>query len=288
MPVLALLTVLLCLSFQVYGDEVPGQRLVPLTQTSNTRDLGGYTTGRGQRVKWGMLYRSDSLVDLDPADLDTLAGLGLATVTDFRSETERSTARYRLPQQVPAIDYRVVNVNNPALDVSELGRRVYAGELTDAELGALLDRRAYIDDPGLRAAWGQWLRSLAEPEALPQLFHCTAGKDRTGFAAALVLLTLGVEREQVMADFLLSNEYLAPGIETGVARVREYSATPLDPGLLAGVLGVSPRSLEGAIAAMEAAYGSVDGYIEKGLGLEPATRRRLRELLLEDCGQVCQ
>lgn len=279
---------LLCLCAPVYGESLAQQRLLPLASTSNTRDLGGYSNGQGQRVKSGMLYRSDSLAHLDLADLETLAGLRLASVADFRSQSEREGAEDRLPEQVPPIDYRVWNVNNPALDIRELGRRVKSGELNNGELEALLDRTSYIDDPDLRAAWGDWLHGLAEPGALPQLFHCTAGKDRTGFAAALVLMTLGVERDQVMEDFLLSNHYLATQIEAGVARVRQYSGDSLDPALLAGVLGVSARSLKGAIAAMESRYGSVQGYIESGLGVDMETRQRLRELLLEDCGEDCR
>ena len=277
-----LLATCLLLHFQAFADQAGYERLVPLAHTSNTRDLGGYTTPGGQRVKRGMLYRSDSLAELDQADLDTLASLELVTVVDFRSESEREQAADRLPQQTPPIDYRVVNVNNPALDVKALGRKVYSGELNEAELEALLDRSSYIDDPQLRESWGGWLRSLAEPGALPQLFHCTAGKDRTGFAAAIVLLSLGVDHDQVMADFLASNDYLAVNIHAGVAKIQQHSVQPLDEQLIAQVLGVSPVSLHSAIAAMEARYGSVQGYIEHGLGVDKAMQQRLRELLLED------
>ena len=277
-----LLATCLLLHFQAFADQAGYERLVPLAHTSNTRDLGGYTTPGGQRVKRGMLYRSDSLAELDQADLDTLASLELVTVVDFRSESERKQAADRLPQQTPPIDYRVVNVNNPALDVKALGRKVYSGELNEAELEALLDRSSYIDDPQLRESWGGWLRSLAEPGALPQLFHCTAGKDRTGFAAAIVLLSLGVDHDQVMADFLASNDYLAVNIHAGVAKIQQHSVQPLDEQLIAQVLGVSPVSLHSAIAAMEARYGSVQGYIEHGLGVDKAMQQRLRELLLED------
>jgi protein-tyrosine phosphatase len=264
------------------SSDAEQQRQLPLEHASNARDLGGYATVDGRKVKWGMLFRSGSLAELDPADVAVVADLGLSRVTDFRSESEREQAADRLPEQNPAIDYRVVNVNNPVLDVKALGQKVYAGQLTDAELRSLLDRSSYIDDPQLRHAWGNWLRGLAEPGALPQLFHCTAGKDRTGFAAALVLMTLGVEREQVMEDFLLSNYYLADRIESGVEKISQYSSSPLDEDLLAQVLGVSSASLEGAITAMEARYGSVEDYIESGLGVDKATQQRLRDLLLEE------
>ena len=129
--------------------------------------------------------------------------------------------------------------------------------------------------------WGQWLAGLAEADNLPHLFHCTAGKDRTGFAAAIVLLTLGVPTDQVMEDFLLSNEYRRAGIEESIEKIQTHSEHEVDAEVLRQVLGVSPRSLEGAIKAMEEKYGSIDGFIEHGLGIDAATRAKLQALLLE-------
>lgn len=257
------------------------QRLLPLRHAANARDLGGYMTTDGRKVKWGALYRSDSIAELDAHDLDVLRQLELSVVTDFRSVQEREGAQDRLPQQSPAIVYRTVAVNNPVLDVAELGRRVYSADISNDELLALLDRRVYVTDPALRTAWGNWLRSLAEPGALPQLFHCTAGKDRTGFAAAIVLLALGVPREMVMDDFLLSNHFLSARIEEGVSRIQANTDAAFDPGVLAQVIGVSASSLENALMEMEARYGSVDGYIRDGLGIDDATRVLLQQALLE-------
>lgn len=262
----------------IFGQA--GQRELLLNTTLNSRDLGGYVGADGRQVKWGVLYRSDSLAHLDDVDQRRLQALGLVRITDFRSESERLEAPDQLPQQSPAIDYRTLAINDPAVDVAALGRRFYAGDLSSEELLALTDRSAYVYDNSLREGWGQWLRSLAEPGALPQLFHCTAGKDRTGFAAAIVLLTLGVSREEVMVDFLLSNEYLARKIEANLKRIQANSASDIDPELLRQVLGVSPSSLEGAFEAMEQEYGSVDGYIEHGLGVDKATREKLQALLL--------
>ena len=263
------------------AEDLAPPRKVPLANTHNTRDLGGYAVADGRRVKWGMLYRSDSLAELDEADVSILGELGLSRVTDFRSEEERQVAPDRLPRQTPPIVYRTVGVNNPALDVAELHRKFLAGELGSEELIALTDRRAYVSDEILRAKWGQWLRDMATPGALPQMFHCTAGKDRTGYAAALVLLALGVSREDVMRDFLLSNDYLQPRIEGGLAHFAANSEANIDPQLLRQVLGVTPTSLTGAFDAMEARYGSIDAYIEDGLGVDADTRLRLQSLLLE-------
>lgn len=262
-------------------EQAQHEREVPLNSTLNTRDLGGYTGDGGRRVRWGQLYRSDSLANLDEADLLTVQALGLSAITDFRSQSERDAAPDRLPQQSPPLVYKTLAINNPAVDVAALGKRFYAGELSSEELVALTERTSYITDDSLRENWGQWLRSLAQPGALPQLFHCTAGKDRTGFAAALVLLTLGVSKEDVMQDFLLSNTYLAPKIDRYVQQIQSRSAADVDTDILRQVLGVTPASLDGAFQAMEAQYGSIDGFIEQGLGIDAQIRARLQAHLLE-------
>ena len=163
--------------------------------------------------------------------MDLLGQLHLSVVTDFRSAQEREGAEDRLPQQSPPIVYRTVAVNNPVLDVAELGRRVYAGEIKCRTAGAT-GSRAYITDPALRAAWGNWLRSLSQPGAAAAV-PLQAGKDRTGFAAAIALLAVGVPRETVMEDFLLNNGFLASRIEQGVARIQANTTAYLDPDVLA-------------------------------------------------------
>lgn len=262
-------------------SETKYQRLLPLSGADNARDMGGYTTTDGRTVRWGVLFRADSLANLSDADVAFLESLELAVVTDFRSESERAVAPDRLPEQSAPIAYRTLAINDPAVDVAELGRKVYAGMLSERELIALTDRRSYVENPEISRVWGQWVAELAEPGNLPHLFHCTAGKDRTGFAAALVLLTLGVSKEQVMEDYLLSNEYLAQRIDEGIRNIQANSESDTDADVLRQVLGVSPASLEGAIKAMEAQYGSIDGFIEQGLGIDPVTRARLQGLLLE-------
>ncbi len=280
-PKLSVWLLLASLAQAVVGEPAGDPRSVEFNNTRNTRDLGGYVGEGGRAVKWGVLYRSDSLASLDQDDLAVLASLQLATVTDFRGDNERADAPTRLPESTPAIAYNTLALNNPAVNIKKLGRRFYSGEMDEAELKALLDRRMYITDTNISRQWGDWLRSLAQPGALPQLFHCTAGKDRTGYAAAIVLLTLGVSRDDVMSDFMLTNQYLEERIEEGVIKIQANSKAEIDPQLLRDMLGVSPASLNGAIAEMEKVYGSVDGYIEHGLGIDPGIRTRLQSLLLQ-------
>ena len=257
------------------------RRVLPIENTRNTRDLGGYSTADGRHVKWNLLFRSDNLATLNETDLSYLGQLQLATVTDLRSESERRQAPTRLPRQSPPIHYQTLDINNPEVDVAALGRKFYSGQLSETELLALTDRTEYINNTALSGIWGQWVADLVKPGALPHLFHCTAGKDRTGFAAALILLTLGVSKDEVMEDFLLTNQVLASHIEATVNKIQSHSAEPVDPDVLRQVIGVTPNSLESAFDAMEAQYGSIQLYIEQGLGIDKQTQAKLRDLLLE-------
>ena len=257
------------------------ERLVPLSGTLNTRDMGGYSLEDGRQVRWGLLFRSDDLASLEDADLIYLKSLGLASIADFRSHAERVAAPDQLPQQSPPINYRTWAVNDPTLNVIELREQIFSGRLSNAELMKLGNRDRYITDRMLSREWGNWLASIAEPGNLPHLFHCTAGKDRTGFAAAILLLTIGVSPDQVMQDFLASNRYLEDDIERNLEKIQSHSEYVTNPQVLRQILGVNPHSLKSAISTMESTYGSIDGFIEHGLGIDAKTRQRLRQLLLE-------
>lgn len=262
-------------------QELTEKRLLNLSSTINTRDLGGYTTTDKRRVKWGMLFRSDRLSDTTKEDREKIKALHLATVTDFRSVAERDSHPNRLPEQSPAIRYRLLPMADPAINVVELGGKVYSGKLTNAELLHIVQIREGVDSTEFQARWSGWLKSLAEPQALPQLFHCTAGKDRTGTGAALLLLTLGVPKEQVIEDFLLSNHYLSARIDQSAQAIQALSEETLDENHLRSLVGVSPNTLPMAFKEMEEKYGSIDNYIETGLRIDPLTRRKLQSLLLE-------
>ena len=252
-----------------------------LDGTSNTRDLGGYLTRDGRIVKPGLIFRSDSLAHLSDSDLEILDSYNLAVVTDFRSNAEISQAPDRLPQQEPGIQYEIVDINNPALDIKTLREKIFSGQLSNQELTSLLSRSSYIKEPGLRHKWGQWLGSLASEARVPHLFHCTAGKDRTGFAAAILLLALGVPEHRVLSDFLLSNAALSESIETSIARIKALNPDT-DERTLQKVMGVAPESLTDALDLMRAEYGSLDAFLSDGLLLDEKTRRQLQDLLLEN------
>lgn len=233
-------------------------RRIAIAGAANFRDLGGYETTDGKTVKYGMAYRSDDLHRLDEADLATLDGLGLRTVVDFRDQQETS----RLPDRLPrSVEHRVAI----PIEAGKLLVGFSERELTRPRaIGVMISvYRALVHE--FQPAFGRLFRLLADPARLPLLFHCTAGKDRTGFAAALFLSALGVDREDVYADYLLSNELLKARFVPGV----DYDDA-LQP-----MYGVERTYLDAAFEVVDNSYGGVEKYLRDALGVDAAGLRRI-------------
>jgi protein-tyrosine phosphatase len=242
------------------------QRVWPLQGASNFRDLGGYPGHGGRPVRWRQLFRSDHLAGLTEADKSLLAGLGLAKALDFRGHAERAAVRYELPgvsQHSLAIEPTVVQRLQDLVDGGQTLTAERASELM-TEL-----YRALVNDQSHRFA--ELFEQLLQTEG-PVVFHCTAGKDRTGFAAALILLALGVPRELVLQDYLLTNQVFRhpPAQQPG--------ALPAE--VLAVLWRVQPGFLEAALHAVDTDHGGVERYLSQRLGLSPAARQRLAQRYL--------
>ncbi|MDE1950839.1 MAG: tyrosine-protein phosphatase [Burkholderiales bacterium] len=241
-------------------------RILPLEGASNFRDLGGYAMQDGRRVRWRRLFRSDHLAGLTGADHQRLAGIGLAQVFDFRGVDESAAAPNQLPgvaQYSLAIEPTVVQRMR---DLAAAGRRLTAPmvvELMKDLYRGLVDEHAPL--------YARLFEALLTADA-PLVFHCTAGKDRTGVAAALILLALGASRETVFQDFLLTNEcYRRPQMPP--------TETPAEA--LAVLWQVQPVFLETALDSIEAEQGGIEAYFERRLGLGRAARQALAERYLE-------
>jgi len=256
-------------------------RNLPLDGASNFRDLGGYVTSDGRQVKWGVLYRSGELGDLSKADLEYLKRLGLRRVVDFRTVEEREAEPDRLPVQNPPIQELWLPIAVKGATHREIRERIFAGGLEKTEMTQLLvqGNRHFVTDDS--QVYGDFLRSIADDDHLPTLFHCTAGKDRAGFAAAIVLLSVGVPEREVVRDFMLSNVYNAAWVEHKLWKVRLFSLFRVDPEALRPLLGVEPAYVEAALESMKKEYGSVDNYLREGLGIDEGIRQQLRTTLLE-------
>lgn len=242
-------------------------RALPLSGASNFRDLGGYLGADGRRLRWRHLFRSDHLAALTPQDTDVLKGLGLARAVDLRGQEERTAQSYVLP----AVRYLSVPIEPTVVRrYRELTARGERFDVAQAQALMLETYRAFVADDAPQFA--ELFAQLLDEDS-PLVFHCTAGKDRTGFAAALILLALGVSRQDVMHDYLLTNRLYrrpAPPRDDAVSRaVHEV------------VWSVRPEYLQVAFDEIDREHGGVGGYLERRLGLRAPARQRLAQLYLE-------
>ena len=241
-------------------------RVLPLQGASNFRDLGGYPGQGGRPVRWRRLFRSDHLGALSEQDKGQLARLGLARTFDLRGERERAAHPYELPGV-----HRHLLTIEPVIVQSMQAMASEGRALTVATCEELMRDlyRRLVDEQAHRFA--ELLDHLITDDA-PAVFHCTAGKDRTGFAAALILLALGVPRAVVMSDYLLTNRHSKPpALRWG----------DLDPDVLAVMWRVQEDFLEAALQRVDQGHGGIDRYLGTQLGLGPAARAALRERYLE-------
>lgn len=283
---LALLLLAAALGLAACGnDPYSGQpehvrrRHVALDGAQNFRDLGGYETADGKHLRWGLFYRSDNLSGLSDADLETLASLGIRLVCDFRSPDEKQAEPDRLPEPRPAV--AELEIFDEAFAMKDFRERIGSGDLGDLDL-----RQALIEGNRLFATkfapiYRAMFERLSQRENLPALIHCTAGKDRAGFGAAMILSVLGVPRETVFEDFLLTNLYTAQKIERTLWTIRLMSLFRVDAERVRPVLGVERAYLEAAFDEIGKRYGDFERYRREALGLDDAELAAFRALALE-------
>ena len=240
--------------------------IVPLEGASNLRDLGGYRATDGRAVRRGRVFRSAALAKLTDADLAVVSGLGLRTICDFRGIEESG----RAPTVVK--DVRIVPLAIEPTVGAGLRDILATKEATGEALHAVL-ARAYAAYALSSNAQYRGMLDLVLEGDVPLLFHCSAGKDRTGFAAAMLLTALGVPWETVVEDFEATNRFW---------RRDTVHSDDLPPLVRESLLRAEPALLTAAFDAARAQYGTIDTYLDEALGLTAERRATLQELLLED------
>jgi len=242
-------------SIIVYTDirMTTKQRLLPLKGLLNTRELGGYPVTVGQKqkqVKWGLIYRSGGPEYITPADRAMLEERKIKTVVDFRSRNER-TAVFDLSSLVQKLEIPI-DAGNLMGTILDTGEWLYNSTPQGAER-EMLKLYSILPEEGI-PRYRKLFVLLSEADNAPLLYHCSAGKDRTGLASALILHALGADRTTIMEDYLASTEHLRPYWET-YCRDQSY---------MLPYMIVKEEYLLAAFSAIEK-YGGIDRYLKKEL-----------------------
>lgn len=249
---------------------VAHNRVLPLQGGRNFRDLGGYRTADGRMVEWGLLYRSGQMHGLTPADYAYLQRLGIRVVCDFRDVRERAGE----PTQWPTGQAPRTLSDDYTLDMSDM---MLPGDPATWTYDQVVAKMAASYPKLLDQFGGQYRRMFAELLAghAPLAFHCTAGKDRTGIATALLLSALGVPRDTVIEDYLLSNRYRADlsGGGTGFW-------SKLSPAAMRAFAGVDRAYIDAVFARIDRHPGGLTGYLRDEMGLDAAAITKLRTMYL--------
>lgn len=234
------------------------ERLLPLDGTFNFRDLGGYTTQDGSLVSSGKIFRADDLDDLSDQDLKQLSELPLKTIVDFRTKDEVEKAPDLVASSVNQEVWLPITPGNINLiEQIQRGQGVEAMEEVN---------RIFVRD--YQDVYAKFLNLLVEEENVPLVFHCSAGKDRTGYAAALFLGALGVDKQYILQDYMISARLMQVKYADIINKKPE-----LEPAYT-----VRPSYIKAALEVIDNEYGGMDNYLTHYL---KADTDRLKELYTE-------
>jgi protein-tyrosine phosphatase len=233
----------------------------------NFRDLGGIICEDGRSIKWGMIYRSGALNTLTEADVNYLESISLKKLVDFRFDDEKADNPDIIPDGIEVIN---IPVEQGSFDRDKLTEWLITNDSLAFDTLLIHANMLFVTD--FQEEFGHFLKQLENGESL--VFHCTAGKDRTGFATVLFLSSLGVDKETILKDYMASNEYNADMIEETIAYV---NATGLNGELLRPVLEVKLEYIEKAYETIDNDYGGMSNYLNLlGVDIE-----KLKSLYLE-------
>ena len=255
-------------------------RKLPFSGAHNFRDLGGYKTQDGKTVKWGKIYRSDNLHSLTDEDVSYMERLDIKSVVDFRSNEERENEPDRLTpnmtQVLLPIQFRPKEIDDDKIE--DLMKDLTFGNLDSSNL--LYDFNIAIVKQ-FTEEYKQFFRHIVDNNAEPLVLHCTAGKDRAGFASAMVLSILGVPREKVIEDYLLTNTYVKDHVDSEMLEIELKTFFRADSDNLRKINLVEERYIQAAFDTIDNHWGGMDKYIADGLELTEADLAKIKDYYLE-------
>lgn len=256
------------------------ERIIPLQQAENVRDLGGYQTADGRQVQYKKMVRGASLAELSAADQAALEDYGIVTVVDFRSPEEEA----KQPDKPIA---GAKNVFLPVFATDETEVSIAPGQLLEQlEKGFSAAHqmekvyRLFVEGERSRKTYHEFFRLMLENETPEKslLFHCTAGKDRTGFGAAMFLSALQVSQEDIKANYLETNHYLIKQKERMVAGAQQQGAPQILIDGISELMMADLRYLDASFASIAENYGDVSRFLKEGLLLSDSDLDLLQEL----------
>lgn len=242
---------------------------VPLEGQSNFRDVGGYKTQDGKVIKKGLLFRSGDLSRLTSKDISYLNALGLNEIVDFRTNEESKQAPDKIPASIKA--YESIPVAAGEINFATLLND--AKSRPDKLRKALVEaNQSFVDDS--KPQFEEFFRILQSSKG-PLVFHCTAGKDRTGFATALFYEAMGVHRDIIVDDYMASSQFLRPLQQSAHQFAKEKG---IDPAVFEPLLVVKPEYIEAAFDLIDKKYGGVEAYLRSELRVD-VTKLRAKYLI---------
>jgi protein-tyrosine phosphatase len=247
------------------------KRVVPVKGAVNFRDLGGYSTADGHQVKWNKVYRSAAINKLTDADMQIVAGRHIYNVVDFRGTEESKKAMDRL---LPNTKYTLCPAGSENVgDWMKIAPSLTSG---DSLMTSFYTNTEYFGD-----RYKPFFNELLQlPDTAALLFHCTAGKDRTGMGAALLLYALGVPKATIMQDYLATNTYRAAENEQAAKAMVAYMH--VKERVANDMMAAKQAYLEATFEAIEKRYGSVNKFLTSELGLDKAKIKTLKAKYLEE------
>ncbi len=251
---------------------IVSERLIPMQGTNNFRDIGGIPTTDGRYTKWGMIYRSGRLESLTEADIDRFRDLDIQQVFDFRNDIEIGKAPDRLPDDYKGEYTQLPIVDKEGKAYQEMKRRVFFGERrgeTKELFTTVMSKFADSSALDFKPLFDKLLVTNA-----PLLYHCTGGKDRTGYATAIILSILGVDKETIISEYLMSNYYK---YEKALASMDKLRYAGLDSETTSALFLVQQEYIEKVFEIIENDFGGMDNYLEVKFGIDEAKRNLLKE-----------
>jgi protein-tyrosine phosphatase len=254
-------------------------RVIDLDGGINFRDIGGYSNSQGRRVKWRKIMRCGHLASLSENDLDTLEQIGINRVHDFRRSEEQAMSPSCAVRAEFVDDYQIL-----IGDISRFWEFLFEGELTAESSHQLVVNSYATCIDAVVPAFSRFMRHIVDNADNASVFHCSAGKDRTGMAAALILSALDVPRETIIQDYMLTLEHYDSEqlINIVEEHLRKANVDSWDRAWLMPYCSVHQDNIVAFLDAIEARHGNVKNYLINALGLSQADLDRMHQCYLEN------